>query len=317
MNSPSDEELLEAVTKLRPIHPHLGRLKLLSLLKETHSWTLSEQRLKKCLDKNNLNTKPENEDAALQPLPRDAKFGDVVKDAFIDFKTRERNFFLALSGAQSRKASDGDSSDPMYATCHMRHHVEFLLTLKEIKPCTLFVHGTAQDLFTEMVQKCLKPVVEKYKLARYGFHLQQITHQMPTTAHHGFQNGWVFADTRSSLWPEVNYLFLTPNTRKADEDRIGKALGYPIDSAIGRGSTFRAVDYTEMDDIKAATHKEVCCVSAFEFFCGTGFGHFKDLMVHYNKCMTAAEDVGTLLKVDLSGHRELEAWVTRIQSGAN
>jgi hypothetical protein len=77
--------------------------------------------------------------------------------------------------------------------------VEFLLALKGVKPYTLFVHGEAQDIITEMVQKCLKPMVKKYKLLRYGFYLQQITHPIPTTVHQGFQGGWVLADCQGIL----------------------------------------------------------------------------------------------------------------------
>ncbi|TVY52024.1 hypothetical protein LCER1_G004708 [Lachnellula cervina] len=301
MNSPSDQELVEAITKLRPDHPHLGRLKLLSLLKETHSWTLSEQRLKKCLDKNNLNAQPESEG----PLPRDEKFNEVVKDAFVDFKTREREFLLALSKPQSEKVSNGYTSDSTYAACHMRHYVEVLLSLQGIKPCTLFAHATAQDIFTEMIQVCLKPVIKKYQLARYGFHLQQITHPMPTTAHQGFQDAWVFADTRSPLWPEVKQVFLTPNKGKADEDRVGKALGYPIDRAVGIASSrssFCAVDMTEMHDMKSSIH-----ITGYEFFTGTGEDHLADILMHFDRCRRAARDVGTKLEMDLSNNKKLRA----------
>jgi hypothetical protein len=38
--------------------------------------------------------------------------------------------------------------------------------------------------------------------------------------------------------------------------------------------------------------------------------------MYYNKCVKAAEDVGTVLKMDLDGHKEFEAWITRLQSGA-
>ncbi|TVY19352.1 hypothetical protein LARI1_G003576 [Lachnellula arida] len=302
MNSPSDKELVEAIAKLRPDHPHLGRLKLLSLLKETHSWTLSEQRLKKCLDKNNLNAQPESED----PLPRDEKFNEVVKDAFIDFKIRERDFLLALSETQSIILSYGYTSDPMYAACELRHYMEVLLALKGIKPCTLFTNPSAQEIFTELVQVCLKPVIKKYRLARYGFHLQQITHPMPTTVHQGFQNAWVFADTRSPLWPEVKQVFLTPNRGKVDEYRVGMALGYPIGRAVSDHSTqlyFRALDKTEMQDMKISAP-----ISAYGFFTRAGEDHFAGILMHFDRCCQAAKDVGTKLEMDLSCHRKLQAF---------
>jgi hypothetical protein len=314
--SPSDEELLEAVIKLRQLHPHLARAKLRSLLKDDYFWTLSEKRLKKCLQENNLNAKPENESANLAKkpgngsvdLPRDHAFQLILKDAFNDFKIRERNFLLALSQSQSLKATDGRIPDSMYSASHQRHHIEVLLVLKEIKPCALIVHGMAQDIFTEMVEKCLKPVIEKHQLEKYGFHLQQILHAMPTTTHVGFQNGWIFADTRSPLWPEVKYLFLTANTEKAEEKRIGVALGYPAPHGTAKVS---AVDCTEMNDMRKATGRDVCCVTAFNFTCDPSSTHYRHILVHYHRCQSALKDVGTNIKLDLGEHRGLAKWMAQ------
>ena len=47
--TPAEEELLQAVAKLRKLHPNLGRAKFLALLKDEHGWVLSETRLKKCM----------------------------------------------------------------------------------------------------------------------------------------------------------------------------------------------------------------------------------------------------------------------------
>lgn len=325
-SSPSDKELLEAVRKLRQLHPSLARAKLLSLLKDEHSWTLSENRLKKCLQEHQLNAKAENEPAAppkksadqdnlstkpeAEDLPRDHAFQTILKDAFNDFKVRERNFLLALSNSQSLRASNGSHSDSMFSASHQRHHIEVLLVLKEVKPCALFASYAAQEVFTEMVQKCLKPVIAQYKLESYGFHLEQITHPMPTTIHLGFQNGWIFADKRSSLWPEVQKLFLTRNKGKADEKRIGAALGYP---APYGDAEVCAVDYTEMNDMRAATGRDVCCVTAFEFTCDTSSTHYRAIMEHYDKCRKAAEDVGTDIKLDVERHDGLDRWITRMR----
>ncbi|TVY78227.1 hypothetical protein LSUE1_G004195 [Lachnellula suecica] len=212
-----------------------------------------------------------------------------------------------MSTSQSLKSSAGQHSDPMYAACHQRHHIEFLLVLKQIKPCALFAaYGPAQEVFTEMVKQCLKPVFKQHKLARYGFHLQQITHPVPTTVHSGFQDGWIFADMKSALWPEVNSLFLTPNKGKADEKRVGKALGYPV---VHGPREFRAVDYTEMDDMRKATGREVCCVSAYEFTCASGSKHYQPVILNFERCRKAAEDVGTNIRLDLEEYEELEMWM--------
>ncbi|KAE9365222.1 hypothetical protein N431DRAFT_97124 [Stipitochalara longipes BDJ] len=307
-SSPSDEDLQQAVTELRKLHPNLARAKLLSLLKETHSWSLSEERLKKCLDTHNLNIQPS---LLSDDLPRDAKFQAIVKEAFQDFKIRERNFLLSLSKSQMLKATIGERADPIYAACHLRHYIEILLVLKEFKPCALVAHYTVQEIFTEMVQQCLEPVMKQYKLARYGFQLQQITHPVPTTVHRGFQNAWVFADTRSSLWPDVEEVFLTPNKGPVDEKRVGVVLGYPVHHG---GRDFRAVDYTEMDDLRITTGKDVCCVSAYEFTCLPGTEHFKELILHFQRCFEAAEEVGTHIRMDVNGHKELNEWIKRVKS---
>jgi len=128
---------------------------------------------------------------------------------------------------------------------------------------------------------------------------------MPTTVHYEFQDAWVFAGMRSSLWPEVERVFLIPNKGKPDEGRIGVALGYPTPEG---DRDFRAVDYTEMADINEVTGREVCCVSAFEFTCLVGVEHHGRIIMHYDLCNKAANDVGTDIKMDLAEHAELHQW---------
>jgi len=93
---------------------------------------------------------PEN---IAEELPRDDNFQNVVRAAYNDFKIRERRFLLAMSKSQTLKLTDGNHSDPMVVVCHQQHYFEFLLALKEVKPCTLFAHYAAQDILTEMVQQ--------------------------------------------------------------------------------------------------------------------------------------------------------------------
>lgn len=182
MSFPTDDELLEAITALRPLHPKLGRKQFRALLKDTYSWErLSETRLKKVLDENDLNATPLIKNTTPETLERDEKFKAVVKNAFLDFKVRERDFFMGLKSRQAKILGGGTYVGRLRRSTYLRHHVEFLLTMKEIKPCTLFTHTCGESVITFMVQKCLKPVFERYKLAKYGFLLQQITHPMPTT----------------------------------------------------------------------------------------------------------------------------------------
>ncbi|CZR68948.1 uncharacterized protein PAC_18849 [Phialocephala subalpina] len=85
-----------------------------------------------------------------------------------------------------------------------------------------------------------KPIIATYNLESYGFALRQIMH--PTMLNQGrpqpgkfWQGGWIFADTRSPIWPDVQNVLLP--TAQMDvaykdlmtyEDKVGKCLGYPV-----------------------------------------------------------------------------------------
>lgn len=62
-----------------------------------------------------------------------------------------------------------------------------------------------------------------------------------------------------------------------------------------------------------ATDKDVCCVSAYEFTCPPDSKHFKDILMHYDGCCTAAKEVGTVIKMDLAQHPELATWMAQVQ----
>lgn len=309
MSSPSDEELLQAIIKLRSLQPHLGRAKFLSLLKDDNSWVLSDARLKKFLDKNNLNAIAANESASLS---RDAEFQTILKEALVDFKIRERNFLLGLPESQCRRLGSC-CPDPIRAACHHRYHIKFLLTSKEVKPCILFVNHNdgAQNVIAELIEKCLKPVIEEYKLSKYGYRLQQITHPIRTAIDGGIQHAWIFADTRSSLWQEVMELFLTPHADPIDERRVGAALGYPIDSGA---ATFEAFDCTEMEYLHSVTGQDICCVTAYKFRCNDGHEHFMNLMNYGERCAWAAKEVGTILGLNFQLHEKMGTWAKQMYS---
>ncbi len=181
----------------------------------------------------------------------------MVKRAFREFTRLEREFLLALTPSDCRALGvEGDKANIRVA-CHMRFHVEFLLTLKGIKPCVMICHGKDTVVFTRLVHQVLKPVMEKYNLEEYGFTLRQ----MPslTLMEMGrpkpdvfFKDGWIFADTlalssnswtlpsisgKALLWPEIQKVFFSPTTIHVSredlneyQDRIGKLLGYPVRS---------------------------------------------------------------------------------------
>jgi hypothetical protein len=66
----------------------------------------------------------------------------------------EREFFLSLSLADCKALTVNPDIPETYlnmsVACHQRHHVEILLTLKGLKPCTGIHHHTATHIFTRM-----------------------------------------------------------------------------------------------------------------------------------------------------------------------
>lgn len=64
-----------------------------------------------------------------------------------------------------------------------------------------------------------------------------------------WQGGWIFADTTSPLWPEVQEVLLpaaqmdvTRAKHNAYEDRVGKVLGYPV-TQYPRSKDLKTVSY--------------------------------------------------------------------------
>ncbi|KUJ12267.1 uncharacterized protein LY89DRAFT_652664 [Mollisia scopiformis] len=147
-----------------------------------------------------------------------------------------------------------------------------------------------------MVQECLQPVFEQHKLSKYGFLLKQITHPLATSKQHYFKTAWVFADTRSPLWAEVNDVFFNPHAKPIDDDRVGVALGYPeVSRSFAGESKFSAVDLTEMGELEVEMGRRVCSVRAFDFRCGSE--HFGNLVPYFERCAAAAKEVGTVLRM--------------------
>lgn len=188
-----------------------------------------------------------------------------------------------------------------------------MLTLKEVKPCTLIVHGDFQALFTRMVKKCLEPVIKSCQLKQYGFLLQQITHPIPTTNHWEFQNEWIFADTRSPQWNDVKNLFLTPHPgRKANEPTIEKALGYPINrKSPRRGKSIYYIDYTKRAKLRTLVHDNtIYCVVGMKYFCpeypqALLLDNLKTINTHFQTYFQAAKNINWSIKIDFEGYPAL------------
>ncbi|KAL3427775.1 hypothetical protein PVAG01_01284 [Phlyctema vagabunda] len=186
-----------------------------------------------------------------------------------------------------------------------------MLTLASIKPCTLIAHYTAQEIFTQMIEQCLKPVMEKFGLQDYGFTLRQITHPMPTTIHDGFQHAWIFADMRSDKWKDVRQVFLAPLGREATELEIGNALGYPSE---GGERQITYMNATERDILKKTTGKDICCVPGFEYTSKPGNQQdWHIMLMHFMQSTSAAETVGVDLAIDLEGFPEMKKWFENIR----
>jgi hypothetical protein len=83
--------------------------------------------------------------------------------------------------------------------------MEILFTLKGIKPCTLFwVPAPGSEvIYARLVEQRFVPLIEEYNLRDYGFVLRKINHSVSTKTHRGFQQAYIFADTRSENWSLV------------------------------------------------------------------------------------------------------------------
>jgi hypothetical protein len=238
-------------------------------------------------------------------LLRDKHFDTIVHQFFDSFATAERTFLLHLSPADRHNLKVED--DPSWApAAHFRSHIEVLMTLKGLKPCTLyaFFHDEGMLVFDRLVRTCLLPLMSHYRLEEYGFVLQKIDHDIPTTSHKGFRDGWIFGDTRSGLWSHAKDVFLTPHPDCVrSEADVGLALGYPVRD-LGRKGTVKIwyKDATEQEELRKATGEDVCCVDAFEFWAHDERETCDMITIHIIIAMRIAMSVGRKLKVDFGHH---------------
>ncbi|KAF8848468.1 hypothetical protein BDZ45DRAFT_753785 [Acephala macrosclerotiorum] len=159
MAIPDEETLLAAVKALRQKEPTLARAKVLKQLKKENDWELSEKRLKSCMTANNLNSAAAPVAVLAQPelqalIPRDATYDEVVKKAFQEYTRSEREFLLNLSEADAKalipRPSLWNEGLNLRIATQQRHHVEILLTLKGIKPCTSIHHHLNTVIYTRL-----------------------------------------------------------------------------------------------------------------------------------------------------------------------
>ncbi|KAL2061516.1 hypothetical protein VTL71DRAFT_6893 [Oculimacula yallundae] len=322
MVSPTDHDLIQAVMAIREWDPTLARAKVLKQLKEENGWELSEKRLKACMDTNNLGATAPT--IALESLkPRDAAFHEVIKEAAQEFTKLEREFLMGLSKEDAKALIPVPGIKvaelPLKVTCQQRHYVEFLLTLKGIKPCTVIFHPFDTQVFTRLANEVLKPIMKKYKLRSFGFELRQIEH--PTMIDMGrpksdtfWRGGWFFADIISPHWSEIQNLYCSPtpiDVSRSDidtyQDRICKILGYPV-NGYPRQENFNRVCYmdeTECQELARLTGKseDVIEVIGLEYEDDDGDEErWMRCLIHFESCKRAMASVGRNLELDLRGH---------------
>jgi hypothetical protein len=168
-----------------------------------------------------------------------------------------------------------------------------------------------------------------------------------------WQGGWIFADTTSTLWPEVQNVLLpivqmnvTRPNHDAYQDRVGKVLGYPV-PRFPRNYDYNIVRYmdeTERQIVTKLFGKDECqvevvgleywdddgntetwktCRSPFLLVLHWSFcmsvnnrrANFQHLgMHHFGSCAEAMQSVGSELRIDLSRHPPIEKFWNDIKS---
>ncbi|KAK7747839.1 hypothetical protein SLS53_001088 [Cytospora paraplurivora] len=238
-----DSGRCEMISALRAVHPDMGLKKFAT---HVNGLLPSDMGLPKHLIRDYLrsNEKFANEEGAEKIAsslrPRDESFKTVVKQAFVAFREAERAYMLdetRQETAELRRTNAGVLLN------YFRHYIEVLLTLKGVKPCTLFCSnpdtmlmrslsdsGLSARIFTAVVCKYLVPVLERFDIESYGFKLHYIANDVKTDSPSGrFKGSWVFADTQSPLWPQVRDIFFSTDAEViTSESATAKALGYPV-----------------------------------------------------------------------------------------
>ncbi|EKD15334.1 hypothetical protein MBM_06550 [Drepanopeziza brunnea f. sp. 'multigermtubi' MB_m1] len=351
--TPEYVDLVTAARALRTREPTLERAKFLKRLRCEHQWIISDDilikliredplvaRVEVALPKGGSEQRPaDNESTEEDPgFERDCDYASLVERAFHEYTRREREYCLALSDQECRLILELDNSVPNPGDWNLkiarsemcRFYIQLLMVLKGIKPCIVFYHRAAPDVLGRLIKHVLRPVLEKYGLLSYGFTLQQITNRQHASYPQGYlvdwEGGWMFADTRSSLWPGYILETFLPRVLQTQGnllesgDRLCKVFGYPV-PRYPREEPFRQVRYydeTEQFELLKLTDK----VSSDESV--SGFGYFDDdgdittwrnCVVHYLKCLDEMERMGRFLVLDAYGHPELMKYYLDVSRG--
>ncbi|KAI0378567.1 hypothetical protein F5Y04DRAFT_261714 [Hypomontagnella monticulosa] len=254
----------------------------------------------------------DNEEQPTTPTKaRGNEFNRRIQAAFEMFRDAERDYLLGLGRTTVRSALRNPRAQSWSAASYLRHYFEILLTLKNMKPCTLICMGTGPQgsiMMNGMVLQCLAPMMQRFELESYGFTLRYLAHDVLTEqlGHSGFKGSWIFADKQSEAWSKVEDIFLLPHPgRRTPEDTIGSALGYPLP---GGNATISLIDGTETSELRAITGAVIRDgVIGIQFFCTEG--RFAELLEYYVQCKLMAKDFGVFLKIDAEGHPSFEKYI--------
>lgn len=237
------------------------------------------------------------------------------------FRNQERAIALnppidSTVGSDTR--TDDNSNEKFWTgAAHLRHHLEFLLVLKGVKPCVYFFRYEPENkaLFGSVIVNCLIPIMDRFDLWSYGFRIT------------GQSGEWIFYDCRSPKMPLITKIFLTdpkvkamdPVTYPNDEfpftpdSETAEAIGYPVPFDDWRNGCFILFrDATELDVLAAAgwPEDERCCVQGMAFTCPAGDESvWKKVLDYYRQCQEAAKSVGTELVLCTGEYPEMTAWL--------
>lgn len=239
-----------------------------------------------------------------------------------EFRNHEREITLnapegSCVGCQVSSGSDDRSDKFWIGATHLRHHLEFLLVLKGIKPCVLFFKFTPDNdpIFSTVVIDCLVTIMDRFDLWSYGFSI--------TT-----QSGlWVFYDARAPKMHLINKVFLThPTVKQMDpvtypsdafpgvpDEEVAEALGYPVtfnDWLSGKWVSIR--DATELEVLNSIGRpQDQYAVQGIEFTCPVRGGSvWMKVLDFYHQCVEGARSVGTKLTLFTGECDEMTIWLS-------
>ncbi|KAG8164028.1 hypothetical protein KVR01_005946 [Diaporthe batatas] len=310
----------EVISAMRAAHPEMG---LKRLTTEVNKVLPSKMEVEKSKLRDFLRSRDEPANAPVADTkPRDDDFiTHMACPIFHHLREAEREYLLNLDNASIIATSPphSDSGGRCHPVAHLRHHLVVLLVLLGFRPCALFLSTKVEGIATmsEMVLRCLVPLMEKFDLESYGFKLLYVATNPRThnQRFRGFRGTWVLADTRHPGWIVVREMFVAPPRAPIPPRMMCIALGYPTHDRPEDGddefyNKVEILDATEHALLKDSFSQGVCRVCVLKIFCGQGSETDWERIVRYfGACGELAEKhVGTKLSLDLSEHERMRVW---------